>query len=95
MESLAVDGVVVYRRKDDPTIAARSARRSKDPRSNGVAGRASAASIEDSAAEEPEVARLSEDDPAFEEKRKLLISAGYRWNKARSEWVRARDSVRA
>ena len=95
IESLAIDGNVVYRRSEDPTAGVRSARQPRDPQSDSANGGASTAPNGNSGSEQPEIVRLSKDDPAFEEKRLALINAGYRWNRIRGEWVRTGDTVKA
>lgn len=91
VESLAIDGIVVYRRSEDPSRAARSTRTAQTAHSGSANGSDSTAQADPSA----EAVRLSKDDPAFEEKRRSLISAGYRWNRDRGEWVRPGDVVKA
>ena len=80
IESLAIEGNVVYRRSEDPTIdaAAGSIEQAGADQANGASG-----------SERPEIVRLSKDDPAFDEKRQALIQAGYRWNRTQRYWARA------
>ncbi len=85
IESLAIDGSVVYRRSEDP--AARSAADSAKPAETDQANGAEP--------ERPEIVRLSKDDPAFEEKRQALIQAGYRWDRTHRYWAWAGEAINA
>jgi len=86
IESLAIDGNVVYRRSEDS--AARSAADSAKPAERDQANGGPES-------ERPEIVRLSKDDPAFEEKRHALIQAGYRWDRTHRYWAWAGEVINA
>lgn len=91
VESLAIDGIVVYRRSEDPAGGAHSPRTGQGSHSGSANGNGSAAE----ALGQAEIVRLSKDDPEFEQRRQWLISAGYRWNRERGGWIRPGDVLKA
>ena len=86
IESLAIDGNVVYRRSEDPAVKTKadSAKQVEMGQANGA--------LEP---ERPEIVRLSKDDPAFEEKRQALVQAGYRWDRSQRYWAWAGEIINA
>lgn len=94
IESLAIDGVVTYRRSEDPTVSTRGNSGPNGSEEQGGASNGSAASTR-SESDPAESVRLSKDDPKYKERREALLNAGYRWDRARGEWVKRGASAKA